>query len=607
MQRLTAFVLAALVGITTFIAIGAASPAGAALDLDAPRRVLDTRSGVGAEPGRIGVGDTLVVDVEGVAAGDDTTVMFNLVAVDADRDGFVTAWPCDDERPETAVINFTAGRAVANMMVLAHPAEGICFGASSPVHLVADLTAVTTGGEVRGIAPVRLTDTRTSQAFVAGQEYPIQIAGSGGVPDDAAGAAINVVAVRPESTGRVVVKPCGSSSDAATVNFQPGEVVPHLTFVELTNGGVCIVANTDVDIVVDAFAWMPQGGPFVSGVPTRLMDTRSGQGGTSGAIDDGDIVRLRVAGESGVPNTAEGATVNIAVVDAPHHGHVVVWPCDRDRPTASSINMWPGMRRSNQATLRLSQSGELCLGARVDGSGGFHLIIDAVGHVAGDVDRDPPPVTTVPPVDERFETLPVGAVLPSGAECAARVTPTPEIRPENATANATRGSRANANNRTDWDGFDRVDGDFAGTTDEIIQWAACKWGIDEDIARAQIVIESWWRHSTVGDNGESYGLGQVRTTAHASAFEFDVNAITSSAYNLDYTYASWRACYEGVYTWLNTVERNGFYAAGDAWGCVGVWFSGRWYVNTDNYLDQPGHGVRWHLANRTWETPNFRF
>ena len=45
---------------------------------------------------------------------------------------------------------------------------------------------------------------------------------------------------------------------------------------------------------------------------------------------------------------------------------------------------------------------------------------------------------------------------------------------------------------------------------EIIQWAACKWGIDEDIVRAQVIKESYWYQSTNGDNGESWGLGQVR-------------------------------------------------------------------------------------------------
>jgi autotransporter family porin len=215
------------------------------------------------------------------------------------------------------------------------------------------------------------------------------------------------------------------------------------------------------------------------------------------------------------------------------------------------------------------------------------------------------PPTTTPPGSGRFATLPPGSALPSGAQCAARVRPAVEIRPENAAANALRGSRANANTRSDWSGFNRVDGDFAGTTDEIIQWAACKWGIDEDIVRAQVIKESYWYQSANGDNGESWGLGQVRVPYHQSAFQYAVNARTSSAYNLDYTYASWRACYEGVYTWLNTVERGATYGPGDVWGCVGVWFSGRWYLNDNAYLNQTGDSVRWHYNNKTWTTPAF--
>jgi autotransporter family porin len=198
----------------------------------------------------------------------------------------------------------------------------------------------------------------------------------------------------------------------------------------------------------------------------------------------------------------------------------------------------------------------------------------------------------------------VGAALPSGAECAARVRPAAEIRPENAAANANRGSRANANT-SDWGDMTRVDGAFAGTTDEIIQWAACKWGIDEDIVRAQTIKESYWYQSTNGDNGESWGLGQVRQPYHQTAFQFGVNARTSTAYNLDYTYGWWRACFDGEFGWLNSVERNGTYAPGDVWGCVGVWFSGRWYVNNDAYLNQTGDSVRWHFDDKTWLTSAF--
>ena len=53
-------------------------------------------------------------------------------------------------------------------------------------------------------------------------------------------------------------------------------------------------------------------------------------------------------------------------------------------------------------------------------------------------------------------------------------------------------------------------GRFRGTTDEVIQWAAAKWGLAPDLVRAVAAKETWWRMSHVGDNGDSFGLFQVR-------------------------------------------------------------------------------------------------
>ena len=60
---------------------------------------------------------------------------------------------------------------------------------------------------------------------------------------------------------------------------------------------------------------------------------------------------------------------------------------------------------------------------------------------------------------------------------------------------------------------------------------------------------------------------------------------TSTAYNLDAALAARRSCYEGNETWLNQFERGRDYAAGDLWGCVGLWFSGRWYTpGVESYI-----------------------
>lgn len=166
----------------------------------------------------------------------------------------------------------------------------------------------------------------------------------------------------------------------------------------------------------------------------------------------------------------------------------------------------------------------------------------------------------------------------------------------------------------------RVTGNFTGTTDEIIQWTACKWGIDEDIVRAQAAKESWWRQDAKGDYNsdqstchpllrtttgpcpESIGLLQVRYRYHGAAFVND-NAINSTAYNLDYTYSVWRTCYEGGSAWLNTVDRGQDYSAGDVWGCIGTWYAGRWYTAAaTGYIS----AVQGYLNTRVWESASFQ-
>jgi hypothetical protein len=60
-----------------------------------------------------------------------------------------------------------------------------------------------------------------------------------------------------------------------------------------------------------------------------------------------------------------------------------------------------------------------------------------------------------------------------------------------------------------WDSWllSRVDGQFTGTTDEILQWAACKWGLPDNLIRADAVVESTWFQYLHYPNDGSYGGG----------------------------------------------------------------------------------------------------
>lgn len=213
--------------------------------------------------------------------------------------------------------------------------------------------------------------------------------------------------------------------------------------------------------------------------------------------------------------------------------------------------------------------------------------------------------------DRRFRIRAPGATLVGGRACASRVRPAREIRPANTRFNQTRGTSRN-------DAIRRVNGNFVGTTDEVLQWAACKWGAPENIVRAQAANESWWDQRAAGDLTtekaschrslrkrtpcpQSIGLFQILYRVHPAAYE-DRNAILSSAYNADYLWGLWRSCFEGEMTWLNAVERGRRYEAGDRWGCVGVMNTGRWYTKPSKaYIKR----IKAHLEERTWKQPAF--
>jgi len=146
---------------------------------------------------------------------------------------------------------------------------------------------------------------------------------------------------------------------------------------------------------------------------------------------------------------------------------------------------------------------------------------------------------------------------------------------------------------------DQVTGAFTGTTDEIIQWAAYKHGLDPNLLRAVAAVESWWHMSTRGNNGDSFGLFQIRSPYNCCASI----AASDTAFNADYYGAVIRAYYDGREGWLNTVSGNGArYRAGDLWGSIGAWFSGRWHNSAaERYVAK----VKQYLCERVWSEPGF--
>jgi hypothetical protein len=236
----------------------------------------------------------------------------------------------------------------------------------------------------------------------------------------------------------------------------------------------------------------------------------------------------------------------------------------------------------------------------------------------------PAPVAAI-----QFDTLPPGTKLPSGAQCAhwVKATPSPENRPGNAVFNATIGESVGRDFFPAGDSpqvtrlVPLISGDFTGTTEEILRWAACKWGISQDIVFAQAAVESWWRQETLGDWGtdatlcppghglgadgrpghcpQSYGILQTRYPFEEASWP---GIAASTAMNADAAYAIWRSCYDGYEVWLNNEPRGRQYQAGDLWGCVGRWYAGSWYTPAaELYISV----VKEYMQERVWHQADF--
>jgi hypothetical protein len=236
----------------------------------------------------------------------------------------------------------------------------------------------------------------------------------------------------------------------------------------------------------------------------------------------------------------------------------------------------------------------------------------------------------------QFQTLPAGSPLPDDATCAALVHRTShEPRPTNTAPNHVVPTAQQLAAVTPWNtsgsAFDdhalglqaRITGAFTGTTDELLQWVACKWGFDEDHVRAEAVQASGWSQTADGDwtsdtatcppdadtrtttdggvqCAMTYGILQIVWQYHKSAWPAYRD---STPFHLDYIFGLHRVCFEGWDTSQGARATAAQpYTANDEWGCIGAHYSGGWYdQGAINYID----AVKAQLARRAWTDPTF--
>jgi hypothetical protein len=200
---------------------------------------------------------------------------------------------------------------------------------------------------------------------------------------------------------------------------------------------------------------------------------------------------------------------------------------------------------------------------------------------------------------------PVGATLPTDAQAECMIVAHPgEQRPDNAAyrvaPTATQLTTFVPDFVTESGGdshaaafAQRVTGAFtAGTTDELIQWAAYKWGIDPDVLRAVGINETYWHHSLYvnGYPVEDDGFGDFTTTTSACASDFPLSRGYLVRSGSGYAGPYYDQCPQsfGFVQWKRTAwpgtypqSRESLPFNLDAWGArIRLWYEGYSYCGT---------------------------
>ena len=246
-------------------------PAGAAFQGVAPRRLLDTREGLGTS-GPLDPDASVALPVRDGATvpTDATAVVLNLTATDAAAPGWLTVWPDGSSPPLASNVNYPAVDARPNLVIAAIGPDGavrIGNGPGGPVQVVADLVGwygpSAGSAEFHPITPVRVVDTRfgvgtTAGPLVAGSPLHVTLAGTAGIPAGATGVVLNLTGTEPSGDTYLTAWPGGAPQPwTSNLNLAAGETAANVVQLGLgPRGGIDLAdASGSTHVVIDVMGW----------------------------------------------------------------------------------------------------------------------------------------------------------------------------------------------------------------------------------------------------------------------------------------------------------------------------------------------------------------
>lgn len=211
--------------------------------------------------------------------------------------------------------------------------------------------------------PTRIADTRQDggqpdpgRTLSAGSTTALTVTGSDGVPVGASAVVLNLTSVSSGQAGYLTVYPAGSSQPTASnLSFSAGEQISNRLIAQVGTGGQVEMYNYTgtTNLLVDVNGYYTgtesgtaaNAGVFYAVSPQRIVDARSGLGGTTLAA--GGTEDFQVAGQGGIPAEAEtgrfAVTANVTVANPTSGpGYLMVYPDGESTPASSDVNWSTG-------------------------------------------------------------------------------------------------------------------------------------------------------------------------------------------------------------------------------------------------------------------------
>jgi hypothetical protein len=254
--------------------MGAPSSSAGRFNPLSPARILDTRADLG-HTGALGPGQSIELKVTGnggVPASGVSAVELNLTAAYATASSYLSVFPAGQALPGTSNLNFGPGEPLPlpNRVIVAVGSGGqiSIYNNSGFTDVVADVggwysdSSTSSGDLFTPVSPTRILDTRSgtghSGPLGPGSSIGLAVAGTDGIPSDAAAVVANTTVTDTSASSFLTLYPWGQSPPGTSdLNWSAGETIANLTLPPTGSGGQVGIFNQAgfADVVADVEGW----------------------------------------------------------------------------------------------------------------------------------------------------------------------------------------------------------------------------------------------------------------------------------------------------------------------------------------------------------------